>query len=74
MKHIGIVVFLLSIWWAYIWRHDLAEGKIMRPIGWIGAGIGFYLFFEGLKCEIISALRNNKEPSQTLDFCVKKED
>ena len=57
MKYGGIVFFLLGLWWAYIWRHDPCEGMIMRPVGWLGAAGGVFLFLEGLKREIIDALK-----------------
>lgn len=57
MKIVGIILFLAGIWWAYIWRHDPAEGKLMRPVGFLAAASGFFMFFEGLKREIIAAIQ-----------------
>ncbi len=60
MKIAGIILLLLGLWWAYTWRHDPAEGNLMRPAGFLVAALGFFLFFEGLKREIIGAIRKDE--------------
>ncbi|MBN2703084.1 MAG: hypothetical protein JXR23_02640 [Pontiellaceae bacterium] len=51
----GIILFFLGAGWIYLVRHDPDEGPIM--IGFIGSGIGFFVFLEGLKQEIIEAIQ-----------------
>jgi len=61
MKIGGIVLLLAGIGWAYLWRHDPVEGAYMRPVGAIAAAAGFFMFFEGLKREIVEAFRTKGE-------------
>ncbi len=69
MKIGGFILLLLGLWWVYVWRHDPAEGPAMRAVGFIGALAGIFLFFEGLKREIIAAVCKGKRelPQQTDD-------
>ena len=68
MKIGGFILVLLGLWWAYMWRHDPAEGPVMRAVGYVGMLAGLFLFFEGLKREIITAVRkgNGDLPRQTV--------
>ena len=61
MKWIGFVFFIIGIIWTYMWRHDPVEGQFMRPAGFLIAAFGFFCFFEGLKNEIINALKDQKD-------------
>jgi hypothetical protein len=61
MKYTGVIILLLASWWAYAWRHDPVEGRFMVPFGVIVAIIGVCMYFEGLKCEIIEALKDSSK-------------
>ena len=61
MKYAGIASFIFGIWLFYISRHDPVEGQLMRPVGFIIAALGFLFFFEGLKNEIIAAIKDSKK-------------
>ena len=64
MKIGGLALFVGGMFWAYIWRHDPVEGAYMRPVGALAAAGGFFMFFEGLKREIIEAVRGKKGPGE----------
>jgi hypothetical protein len=54
MKYAGIFLFVGGLLWAYLWRFDPVEGKVMRPVGLFGAAVGFFLLIEGMQSEIIA--------------------
>jgi len=62
----GIILLLAGAWWAYIWREDQHEGPPMQLTGVIVAASGFFLFLEGIKQEIIAAIKekDSKEIQQ----------
>ncbi len=61
MKIVGFALLLAGLWWAYMWRHDPAEGLYMQPIGFVAALAGIFVFFEGLKKEIIRAVKKPED-------------
>ena len=65
MKIGGMVLFLIAAWWMYLWRHDGAEGPFMRIVGVVAAAGGVFMFLEGLKREIIDAIRDNRNQDKT---------
>ena len=67
MKILGFIAMLGGVWWAYLWRHDPVQGPLFTPLGCLAAAAGFFMFFEGMKREIIEAVRNKDKkdtPSQ----------
>ncbi len=73
MKIGGFILLLLGLLWVYLWRQDLAEGPAMRVVGFIGAEAGVFLFFEGLKREIITAVRKgNRDLPQKAEDSVRE--
>ena len=67
-KGLGIIFFLAGAWLAYGFRHDLVSGQhtmgvVFRVTGILVSVSGYFLFFEGLKQEIIEAIKkkNSKE-------------
>ena len=63
MKYAAIAAILFSAWWFYIWRHDPVEGAYMRALALVVGGVGILAYFEGLKREIIAALRSRQPES-----------
>ena len=59
MKILGFIAMLGGVWWAYLWRHDPVQGPLFTPLGCLAVAAGFFMFFEGMKREIIEAVRNN---------------
>jgi hypothetical protein len=56
MKIRGILLLLAGMGWAYMWRNDPVDSAYMCPVGITAAAAGFFMFFEGLKREIIAAV------------------
>jgi len=57
MKLLGFIAMLGGACWAYLWRHDPVQGPLFAPLGCIAAAAGFFMFFEGMKREIIEAVQ-----------------
>ena len=60
-KIVGLVIFLIGAWLFYVFRHDQGEGPFMRPMGFLVATGGMFWFLEGLKQEIVDAIRRNRD-------------
>jgi hypothetical protein len=63
-KILGIVVFLIGTWLFYVFRHDQGEGPFMRPVGFLAATGGLFLFLEGLKQEIVDAIQESRDSNR----------
>lgn len=61
MKNSGLLLLFLGLSCAYVSRHDNVEGVYMVPAGIIVAIVGTCMYFEGLKREIIAALRDKSK-------------
>jgi hypothetical protein len=58
MKCWAIVLLFLGLSLAFLARHDHVEGAYIVPAGIIIAIAGAIIYFEGLKREIIAALKD----------------
>ncbi|MHC4193504.1 MAG: hypothetical protein ACYSP9_04930 [Planctomycetota bacterium] len=58
MKCWAIVLLFLGLSLAFLARHDNVEGAYLVPAGIIIAIAGAIIYFEGLKREIIAALKD----------------
>ncbi len=58
MKCWAIVLLFLGLSLAFLARHDRVEGAYIVPAGIIIAIAGAIIYFEGLKREIIAALKD----------------
>ncbi|MHC4387920.1 MAG: hypothetical protein ACYSX1_04860 [Planctomycetota bacterium] len=58
MKCWAIVLLFLGLSLAFLARHDPVEGAYVVPAGIIIAIAGAIIYFEGLKREIIAALKD----------------
>ncbi len=58
MKCWAIVLLFLGLSLAFLARHDRVEGAYIVPGGIIVAIAGAIIYFEGLKREIIAALKD----------------
>jgi len=68
MKIIGFVAMFGGAWFAYECRGDPVQGPLFTPLGCLAAVAGFFMFFEGLKREVIEAVRDKDEKDTLLQL------
>ena len=57
MKWLGVILTVLAIFMLFEAWYDTREGPAIRAACYLAIGAGVFLFFEGLKREIIAALK-----------------
>ena len=57
MKILGFIALFGGAWFAYECRGDPVQGPLFTPLGCLVACAGFFMFFEGMKREVIEAVR-----------------